>query len=268
MGKIIHLTYGGRVKVVFDETPHIYTVDEERKPSATTVTGVIDKPALKHWAANQAGAYIRKNLKPGHVDEVDIEDLATEAASAWKKFQKKKALIGTSAHDYIEQHIRAQLGERAAPTSLGTLHKSTIRSVEGFYEWEKMHTPEYKFAERVLYSERLGVAGTADIGCLIDGVPTVIDLKTGKGVYAEFTLQIEFYRQALGEEFPEDWDIDNSERAILHIPATGKWKYYDELGLHDLSGTTQNEDWEAFVGALGIWKWKDKNPKTWKYKKP
>ena len=265
--KKVHILYDGMTKIEFDPVPHIYIAEGERRPSATTVTGMIDKPALKHWAANQAGEYIRKNLEPGSVNEVDIEDLATEAAKAWKKFQKTKALIGTSAHDYIEQYINWTLDLGPEPIHLGTLHHSTIRSVEGFLEWEKQVQPSYDWAERVVYSKALKVAGTADIGCRIDGLHTVIDLKTGKGIYAEFGLQTEFYRRALCEEFDE-WKEDESERGILHIPGTGKWKFHDELGIQKLTGNTGEGDWEAFMGALGIWKWKDRNPKTWQYGRP
>ena len=93
------------------------------------------------------------------------------------------------------------------------------------------------------------VAGTSDIFALLDGVPTIVDLKTSKGIYPEMDLQTAAYMMMANEEgFHEDqW----AQRGILHLPKSAKgWKY------HPCNGDTDYEI-GVFLGLLGAYKWKN-----------
>jgi hypothetical protein len=263
--------YNKRYRVDFDPGPHTYKVDGELTPSATKVTGIMDKPALKFWAANMAGNYFRTHVSPGQVmNDVEIEEIAAAASKAWRSNQEHAAKKGTSAHAVIEEHIRQQMGRQTITSGSGVadflkkLHPSVANSVKKFYEWEKDHQPTYEFAESIIYSPSIRTIGTADIGCQIDGKLYVIDLKTGKGVYPEFALQVEFYRRGLCEEHPSTWGKE-SERGVLHIPGTDSvnYNFYDESDLVTLTGNHRGDDWETFVALRRAMEWKENNPKTW-----
>jgi hypothetical protein len=69
--------------------------------------------------------------------------------------------------------------------------------VKSFLDWRNEAKPEIIAAETVIFSDIHGYAGTVDLVCRIDGVPYVIDFKTGKQVWKEYELQVSAYRMAL-----------------------------------------------------------------------
>ena len=54
--------------------------------------------------------------------------------------------------------------------------------------------------EKQSVSEMFQYGGTLDHYCLLDGVPTLLDYKTGKAIYPEQFYQLAAYRQLLNEE--------------------------------------------------------------------
>jgi hypothetical protein len=61
-------------------------------------------------------------------------------------------------------------------------------------------------SEKLVYSSDHGYAGTADLVGTLNGQLALLDIKTGRGVYPEYKLQLAAYAVAWGEmkgHFPE-----------------------------------------------------------------
>ena len=143
----------------------------KRLPSVTTVIGILNKPALLKWAW-QCG-----------VDGIDYLKARDAAADA-----------GTLAHAMILAHIKDE------KLDMSEYSKETIDLAENsflsYLEWEKNRKLEPVLVEKPLVSA-MGYGGTPDFYGKIDGTPTLLDFKTGKGLYDEYTIQISAYNQLL-----------------------------------------------------------------------
>lgn len=137
----------------------------QRLPGVTTITNVLNKPALILWA-NKLG------LQGVEVDKY-VDDLAD---------------IGTLAHYMVECHIRRE------KTNLDDYSKNQISSAETcflkYLEWERHHSVEPLGSEMQLVSEQYQYGGTLDLFVILDGVRTLIDLKTCKVIYPDHFLQV------------------------------------------------------------------------------
>jgi len=147
------------------KTHTIYKTSKGRVPGVTTITGVMNKPALVPWA-NKLG------LQGVEVARY-VDDLAT---------------IGTLAHYMIECHVKNEKPD------LSDYSKNQIDSAENsflkFLEWEKKNDVEYIEAEMILVSEKHQYGGQIDIYAVVNGIYTLIDIKTCKGVYNDHFTQV------------------------------------------------------------------------------
>ena len=146
-----------------------YTLEDgTRVPGVTTILNVIAKPALISWA-NRMGLDGINTSK--HVDEL--------------------ADIGTLAHAMIAHHLGGP------PPDLDDYSKNQIsraeNSVLSFHEWAKGKEMETHRSELQMVSEKLRYGGTCDWVGGIDGVWTLLDLKTGKAIYDEMLYQVAAY---------------------------------------------------------------------------
>jgi hypothetical protein len=137
--------------------------------------------------------------------------------------------------------------ERDAAAELGTLvHDLAVRRVAlanvadpdaypflvQFYDWLRVSGATIIATEQQVFNLTVGYAGTFD--CLVEfpnGDIAVVDLKTGRGTYAEHALQLVSY--SLAEFVGADDVIDvgltqllhsANTMALLHLRADG-WKY-------------------------------------------
>jgi hypothetical protein len=137
----------------------------QRVPGTTTITGVMDKPALVGWAN---GLGLRGINSREYVDEL--------------------AVIGTLAHYLIECHCKEEepdLGD-ATPNQL----ELAQNSVKKFLSWQASvgFVPEYN--ELQLVSEEHQYGGQIDIIGTINGRRALVDIKTCKGIYGEHLTQV------------------------------------------------------------------------------
>ncbi len=148
--------------------------DGVRVPGVTTVLGILNKPALVKWA---------NNLGLQGIDS--------------SKYRDSMADIGTLAHKMILDYFHK--GE----TDTTDYSESQIDLAENcllsFWEWEKQHDIKVITAESQLVSSHYGYGGTIDCYCTLDGVPTLLDFKTGKAIYPEMFYQLAAYKVLLAE---------------------------------------------------------------------
>ena len=155
---------------------HIRYKDSNGKnvPGATTITGLLNKPFLITWA-NRLG-----------LEGIDSTKYRDEAAE-----------IGTLAHAMIQAHVQGE--ELDTSTFSQAQLDQAENAVISYFEWEKQHSVEPILCETPMVSDSYGYGGTVDLYCKLDGVPTLVDFKTGKAIYDEYFVQLAAYVKLLRE---------------------------------------------------------------------
>jgi hypothetical protein len=194
--------------------------------SVTTIIGILDKPALMYWAAEQAA-----NAAIASVDvlrqRIDVE--GEESVRKWlrdarfrnQKGQMSAADTGTLFHslaeeyslsglpptiDRIEYGVADILGQFANVDDINVEADLVRRMVEQYDGWLQRFTPEILASEVAVYSPQMGYAGTCDSFMSVEKVPLITDFKTSrksidsrgkpKTPYPQIGLQLSAYRYA------------------------------------------------------------------------
>ena len=191
--------------------------DGKRVPGSTTITGILDKPAIKYWA-NKIG-----------LQGIDI-----------KKFVDDKADIGTLGHALC---IGDLTGEKV-DTSDYTANQIALAEncALSFFEWKKDKKIKVILTETPLVSEAYKYGGQPDIYAVVNDVLELIDLKTGSGIYDEHFIQTASYRQLLDEH---DYPVDRIR--ILNIPRAEDESFAEQV----LTDTSLH--WQVFLKCKEIY---------------
>lgn len=165
----------------------IYDIDGKLYPSVTTALGVIRKPFLEVWR--------------GKLGNEEADRVMHEAAD-----------LGSTVHDYCHM---INTGQAVDPAD------EYREMVMAYQKWLSTTVKEIVLAEQVVYSHKYQFAGRLDLLAILKGdkYPTVIDIKTSKGIYPDMALQLAAYQQALAE-----MGIKSNRRLILHIDKIEKGK--------------------------------------------
>lgn len=183
--------------------------NDQRLWSVTTIIGVLDKPALLYWAAEQtakAACSISKSLT-ARIDEDGEENVVKFLRDA--RFRRAKGMLsdsefGTQMHALCERY--ALTGERPTPSAemFGADLAAAVACLDRFSEWLDAFQPSYQATEVMVATPSYGIAGTTDGFMTIDGVRMIFDLKFSKksydargkptGLYPEVALQLAAYR--------------------------------------------------------------------------
>ena len=143
-------------------------------PGVSTVIGQVSSPWLVDWKVSVT----RKGL--------DYRAIAWESAR-----------VGTLAHALVQCHLGGIV------PSLLHYSPNQIRLAENalakFLEYAKRHDMEPLLLETPMVSEAYRYGGTPDYYGLLDSVPTILDWKTGSGVYDGHYLQAAAYWNLLVE---------------------------------------------------------------------
>lgn len=189
-------------------------------PGVTTVLGILNKPALVPWA-NKLG-----------LQGIDV-----------KKYVDDKADIGTLGHAMVTDKL---IGKE---TDTSDYSKNQIDRAENcalsFWEWEKRNPiEEVIWVEKPLVSEIHRYGGTADIYCRLRGIFTLIDLKTGSGIYPEHKHQLSALDTlSLENNYPVEQHI------VVNIPRSEDEKFLDAV----LTPNDVKRGWKIFQHCLGIY---------------
>ena len=158
-------------------------------PSVTTITGLLNKPALVIWA-NKLGL--------AGIDST--------------KYVDKLAEIGTLVHQMILDYFK-KVETDFSDYSPETRDKAE-NSFLSFLEWAKGKDIEPLALEIEAVSESLRFGGKFDFYGFVNGIKTLIDFKTGSGIYSEMGIQLSAYKCLLEEN-----NIGNPEQCmIVRIP--------------------------------------------------
>ena len=203
-------------------------------PSVTNCL-VAEKPAIAWWQAKGA-------LRAAWEDREafsrmgDVEAAIKAYQSAAFKQRDKAADVGSDVHAVCE----ALAGDRDMPA-----HSADARPyVEQFLKAVSVCDIEPVEVERSVWNETYAYGGTFDLYATVAGTPTLIDLKTGKGVYKEASWQLAGLNAC--EVYADDGaPYRPAERlAVLHLTP-------EEWSLHDVDDPSLAL--RTFLGLRQAW---------------
>ena len=219
-------------------------------PGVTSITRVLDAPALTYWKMNQvaqaaiAGAErLIEDREAGKADAA-VKYLTTLSTTAMDR--------GSRIHAAIEQVMRREPA---------TIDPRDEAAVAGARAWLNAQVREHGLrpleVEAFLLHETLGYGGTCDLIAELDGEVWLLDWKTGKSVawpsgevYRDHRLQLAAYEHAefiakVGD--PERYPIPAITRhGIVHVTDGGTRLY---------PAPVTDRDWVAFRACLNLHQW-------------
>jgi len=178
-----------KVRINFNE-PHItYKNSKEQKiVGVTTALNILAKPALIPWAYQRGR------------DGLELYESRDKAAN-----------VGTIIHARIMAYF---LGYEIDNCNISPeVWKLTDNSLLSFFEWARPRRVTPTLVETPLVSEKYQYGGTPDVYGEMDGELTLLDFKTGAGLYPEFFVQLAAYSKLLIEN-----GYPHKKIIILNIP--------------------------------------------------
>lgn len=167
-------------------------------PGITTVLGAINHPAILQWSVDQVAAYAAYSVEDlvgrdeeqrfrmlrfyhSRAKESDFDDPMKDLSDAHNGVLNELASLGTAVHDWIE----ADLNDWMEPD---IYRPEQEEMVVAYLEWRAEHDVEVYRTEATVFGE--GYAGTADLFAKIDGVNTLLDIKTSRAVRDSHIAQL------------------------------------------------------------------------------
>lgn len=211
--------------VTFDRGVHSYRISGVPHMSVTKVLDIIDKPALKYWAANcereACAAAAESWIKSGGAGS--IADVFERVKHAFRRYQKAAKDIGTEAHEAIEFILKQRLSPIPGAVA-PTIGNTAQYVVSAWKRWDE----EFEFrplaVEKNLFNQKAKVAGRMDFLAevpkhpLLEGRFVIFDwLTSDKDIYKEKILQVNTYRGMFADMF----DLDPETQVgglILRLP--------------------------------------------------
>ena len=249
-------------------------------PSVTTILNdVLSKHALIRWKSQEVARAIYRDSKSFFGEQwQNGEDAAVKWALAEADKQRDEAArIGSSVHllaDMVARHEGMPPG--ASESDSKAFHVSeqekpyldAFRAFQGFLEAQGARIVS---SEHMVWSE-VGYAGTYDLilemphtpeNCRADDctAPTgpqlwLVDIKTSKGVYPDYALQLAAYghaEQIILEGSPVGFPMPKIDRyAVLHL----RPDQYPQTGYRLWEYPITDEDYYRFISTLDLYLWR------------
>jgi hypothetical protein len=222
--------------------------------SITTILGVLNKPALIGWAAKvqreadvEAAWEMHSDGQGEKLTHDQFVAFLTARIGSVKESQKQLAAageIGTQAHKRWEWYIRRQLGLPAGPEP--EICEQALWAFLHAEQWAKDHSFRPIAAELVIASRIHNYAGTLDTVGYVEDAVSIVELKTGKGVYREAHLQAVAQAKAY-----EEMGFGPVEKAfILRVPKVVGDPEFEAVEVSDF-----DSNFQAFLHAAALWEW-------------
>lgn len=242
--------YGDKIILEFEPKNHVYSVNGKQVWGVTSITGVLDKPALKYWAVNKAIEYLESNLRPGEVlDEIQIKNLLQEAKYAHTQAKNKAADVGILIHEWVANYVLAISRKEKPPKR--PVNKEMKNAIDGFFKWAKINKLTIIRSEQKIYSKKWKYAGTLDLEGIVNGKRTIIDIKTGNALYPEAFLQASSYLKAREEETGKKYP---GGVIVLRLAKEDKER---EITAFEVKKDEDVEThFKCFLNCLSIYRWK------------
>ncbi len=245
--------YNKTIDVEFNDGNHSYKVNGERcKISVTSVTGMMDKPALKFWSVKMMKEYLFSFFETvaNKYSHESLLEAIEEGSKAHTKFKEKAADLGTQVHDWAEQYILYELGiNKERPVVKKEYDERVKNGVLAFLQWVDEHKIKFIASEQLLYSKKYKYCGIADCIAKVDGKLTLVDFKTSNYMAIEYFAQVSAYAYA---------DMEESGKGYYQSLILKFSKETGDFEQKIRSKEEMKEDYKAFLGLLEVKKWSDK----------
>lgn len=184
--------YGNRLR---------YYKPGERKAlvSVTRVSGMIDKSAfLVPWAVKLVYSHILQQLEArhGYITAEEVMIWIDEAKKKPDEAREGAASIGKEVHQWAHDFAKSciELGEILPIPE----NEKVQGGIQAFLDWYNSHHVVFKEMEKLVYYRKgkMEYVGLVDAIAEVDGVLTLIDYKTSKGIYSDQFYQLAAYREA------------------------------------------------------------------------
>lgn len=208
--------YNGEVTIGFDKARHrFYGEDGKSMLSVTGATGVVDKSApLMGWVAKCMALYLLAEKKKGN--GIITEALVGRAKKEYRQIAKEAADIGTEIHEWVSDWILKKKPE--IPDN-----EKVVNGVRAFLKFQKKHKFKWLESERLVYSRKYKYAGWLDATAMTGKEFTLVDFKSGNGLYNDMRFQVAGYRLAYEEETGKKFD---KNILIRFGKETGEFDHY------------------------------------------
>ena len=209
-------------KINFSE-PHITYKNNkgEKVVGVTTALGILAKPALIPWA-----------YKRGK-DGLELYESRDKAAN-----------VGTIVHARIMAYYKGYEIDNSniAPD----VWEASNNSMKSFMEWAEPRDIKPEIIEEPMVSDGYGYGGTPDLYGIMDGQKTLLDFKTGSGLYEEHFIQLAAYGYLVAIHGYKVKKI-----VILNIPKTND----DAFTVKSISAVDESQEirFEKFIKLVEIW---------------
>ncbi len=253
-------------------------------PGVTTVLGAIEKGGVVQWAVDNTCAFYAANIDAVlnrtaeqtyhmgrwyHKRKFDFDNPETDPHDYSAGVLDDLANLGTKTHDWVADFINDLFPE-------DIFRPEQEEMITEFVDWWNSHEVTVLETEVTVVGD--GYAGTLDHLWIVDGVATLVDLKTSKNTRGEHYAQLaalgaaesiirevaEGAEGAVEYELPKEggksyWREEPipavSEYAILHLRPTdllpsGRRDAF--CTLKPVSSAKVDAGWEMFRGALQV----------------
>jgi len=237
-----------------------YNIDGKEYPSVTTILQAINKPAIAPWMAKMERLYVLDSIRdiltdPKHewldaqLDPDKFVRLIEEAAKGKKagdKEKEKAGEIGSQSHKLIEWATKTELGLKVGPRP--KVQDAAEIAYMAWEDWRKEADITLIAAEQTVCSKIHGYAGTLDLEATAQGVPTIVDYKTGRQIWPESYLQNWAYRIALAEM--RNRSPGEFTGLIVRLPKT-----IEDPEFQPVRVPGGEEMFEVFLAVKRLWEW-------------
>lgn len=163
-----------------------YLVEGVEYPRVSTILPAF---SLLQYGVDSAIAYAKAKMAEGK----SAEEALDLAVKGWQEHSENAMETGRQAHDAVEDLSRGRVTE-------GPMSVEVQNVCKQWKAWNDTFKPEFLGIECQMLSKKYGYCGTADAICRIGGKVVVVDYKTSKGFYDNYSLQIAAYCGAFAED--------------------------------------------------------------------
>lgn len=177
----------------------------EKVIGVTTALGVIDKPGIKQWTADITAMYAVNNIDAllnrdhetgfrmlrwyhNRASEKKFDDPEVDIHNFHEGVLADYAQLGTFMHEWVEAFALDLFPEEEP------FRDEHFEMIDVFLDWVESNDVEFTHNELTVFGDR--IAGTLDGIWNINGVPTLVDIKTSKRVYETHIAQMAAYGAA------------------------------------------------------------------------
>jgi hypothetical protein len=219
-------------------------------PGVTTVTDVLDKPALVEWKRKQIA-----EAALAHAGRL-VEDKEAGNDDAAISFLLKARDEGTTGRDRgTRLHTTLEAILRREGVAVDPRDEAAVAGARAWLNETKVKPIEIEF---FVINETLGYGGTGDLIAVIAGEVWLLDWKSSKSVadargrlYSDHRLQLAGYAGAEFIARPGDanrYEIPHIDRfGIVHVTDAGTRLY---------EANVTGDDWIAFRACLRLHQWR------------